>query len=135
MDTKQSKVTTAEYTRSYDGKYGKMYIHHISFENGDAGEYSSKKEEQNFFKVGEAVDYTIEPGNGPDYPMRIKPVYPEKKGRGYQKPNNKAFALSYAKDMAVALIGQGGEYGGTNGVLAVAQKFYEWLESDESPAS
>lgn len=132
---KNSIVTHAAYSRSYEGKYGKMYVHKIEFENGDVGEYSSKKEEQNFFKVGQEAKYTIEPSSNIEFLDKIKPVYEDKKGFGKKAPaNNKSFALAYAKDIAVALLGQGKEpesYNGTKGIVAMAKVFESYLEGNE----
>lgn len=69
---KVSKVKTVnQNARSYDSKFGKMFVHELAMENGDIGEYSSKTETCKF-KVGEEMTYTIET-NG-TFPDKIKPV-------------------------------------------------------------
>jgi len=125
METRKSKVTGASYSRSYDSKYGQMHVHSLTFENGDIGEYSSKSKEQNKFVIDKEADYTYENDSNTDFPAKIKPVFTENKGR---PQNNRSFALSYAKDLAVALIDKDKEYGGTEGIIKVANKFHEWLE-------
>ncbi len=57
--------------RSYDSKFGKMFVHEIALENKDMGEYISKSE-QCKIKIGETLQYTIE-SNG-NFPDKIKPV-------------------------------------------------------------
>ena len=47
--TKESKVTKAEFNRSYDGNFGTMHVHDIAFENGDIGQYTSKSKELSGF--------------------------------------------------------------------------------------
>lgn len=49
-------------------------------------------------------------------------------GGGKPRAGNESFALSYAKDMACAHIGNGKDFGAKE-VLAVAELFYTWLET------
>jgi hypothetical protein len=61
VESKRSKVVSFEFTREWDGKFGKVYYHHVKFENGDAGDIGLKKKDDNsYFTVGKEVDYTIE---------------------------------------------------------------------------
>lgn len=105
---KKGKVTSANFKKDWTGKFGTMYDHNIEFANGDKGVYTSKKKDQDTFKVGEEVAYTIETVERNGYKNDvIKPV--EKGGfgaRGFAPKNYKAdfisFAASYAKDLMVA---------------------------------
>ena len=58
--TKQSKVKSATFDRSYDGTYGTFYVHKIEFDNNDSGEYTSKSKDQSKFVEGETVPYEID---------------------------------------------------------------------------
>jgi hypothetical protein len=61
VESKRSKVVSFEFTREWDGKFGKVYYHHVKFENGDAGDIGLKKKDDNsYFTEGKEVDYTIE---------------------------------------------------------------------------
>ena len=50
---KKSKVVSVQANGTWEGKYGVMYKYEVAFENGDAGEYSSKSAEQNKFVEGQ----------------------------------------------------------------------------------
>lgn len=54
---RKSTVTSATYKRSYQGKMGTLYVHLITMENGDEGEYSSKSMTQEKFIPGKEVPY------------------------------------------------------------------------------
>ena len=70
---KTAKVKSVnQNARSYESKFGKMFIHEIAFDNGDVGEYSSKTEQCKAFTVGAEATYTVE-ANG-TFPDKIKPV-------------------------------------------------------------
>lgn len=125
---KKSRVTAADYSHSYDGKHGTLYIHKVSFENGDSGEYLSKAQQQDKFVAGQEAEYTIE--RGPDYQglpqYKVKPYYDpgavsgsgssygggSYSGKSYGKGNNVSFAASYAKDVMVAFASNGAKVDG-----------------------
>lgn len=68
---KTAKVTKAVFSRSYNTQFGVMYSHDIEFDNGDKGQYSSKKEQQDKFVVGKEASYEItQKGNY----FNVKPV-------------------------------------------------------------
>jgi len=88
---KTSKVTQVAGSGTWEGKYGVMYKFEVSFENGDAGQYLSKSQDQTKFKVGQEANYTIEGKefNGQTY-YTVKPVMAQQPfqgggGKGYQK--------------------------------------------------
>jgi len=73
MSEKTSKVTkVTQNVRSFDSKFGKMFVHAIETDAGDVGEYSSKTEQCKAFTVGAEATYTVE-ANG-TFPDKIKPV-------------------------------------------------------------
>lgn len=76
-ETKKGVVTSATGNGTWDSKYGTMYKFEIAFDNGDAGEYNSKSQDQNKFVVGQEAEYTISSRdyNGATY-YTIKPAQP-----------------------------------------------------------
>ena len=85
---KTSKVTNVAGSGTWEGKYGIMYKFEVSFENGDAGQYLSKSQDQTKFKVGQEANYTIEAKefNGQTF-YTVKPVMQQQFGNkpSYQK--------------------------------------------------
>ena len=85
---KTSKVTNVAGSGTWEGKYGIMYKFEIAFENGDAGQYLSKSQDQTKFKVGQEANYTIEGKefNGQTF-YTVKPVMQQQFGGkpSYQK--------------------------------------------------
>lgn len=88
METKSAKVTQATSNGTWESKYGLMYRHEISFDNGDIGEYSSKSANQDKFLVGQEVSYEAHTReyNGKHY-LTVKPVQQDKPsfGGSYKK--------------------------------------------------
>lgn len=73
-------------------------------------------------------DLNIEQSN---YGLKIKWNKPQQSGGyggGRSKAGNESFALAYAKDYAVAVIGAGKEFKGDD-VIKLANVFYDWMES------
>ena len=112
---KQSIVKRTKYLpeKEWSNDYGTFHVHGIVFENGDFGEYSSKDKEQTKFIAGQSSTYemTGSPGR-----QKIKPVAPDQQSfvsggpslpKQTKDDKNRAFALSYAKDIIVAQIGHG----------------------------
>ena len=60
MNQKESIVLGAHFVDSFKSKYGELFNHHITFENGDSGTYSSKSYTQTKFKIGESTVYLID---------------------------------------------------------------------------
>lgn len=86
---KTSKVTNVAGIGTWESKYGVMYKFEVSFDNGDAGQYLSKVQDQNKFVAGQEATYTIEGKeyNGQTY-YTVKPVVAQQSfggGKGYQK--------------------------------------------------
>ena len=46
---KKSKVKKVQANGTWEGKFGMMYKFEVEFEDGNAGEYSSKTQDQNKF--------------------------------------------------------------------------------------
>ena len=85
---KKSKVKSVQANGTWEGKFGVMYKFEIEFENEDAGEYSSKTQDQNKFVEGQEMEYEFIDGHFP----KVKPVY--------QKPDfvSNGVSGSYKKD-------------------------------------
>ena len=137
-ESKKAKVISATYKKSFENKGTTFFTHAIEFDNGDKGDYVSKAFEQSKFVQGQTVDYTIEKQESNGYVnYRIKPAEQAFaggfKGGGKDfKPNNKGFALSYAKDITVALIAQGKVENSKEAIAitkAFYNEFYQILES------
>jgi hypothetical protein len=56
---KCSMVTNVQANGSFDSQYGTFYRFEIEFENGDAGQYSSKSQQQTKFVIGQQAYYTL----------------------------------------------------------------------------
>lgn len=85
---KTSKVTNVAGIGTWESKHGLFYKFEVSFDNGDAGQYLSKSQDQNKFVKGQETAYTIEGKeyNGQTY-YTIKPVVQQQSfgGGGYKK--------------------------------------------------
>lgn len=68
---KTSKVKSQKFQKEYEGNYGKVYYFEIEMENGDKGQYGSKKNPQDTFIEGQELSYDIVEKNG--Y-FHIKPL-------------------------------------------------------------
>lgn len=138
METKQSTVKRVLHnTRSYDTKYGTMFVHVITMENGDSGDYSAKTDTCTKFKENEPCFYTIEFGEYQGQrTSKIRPVEPPQGQQGVSAPfrkggsgSDESFALSYSKDLACSKIETGDKHITAETIIADAEKFYGWLKS------
>lgn len=131
METKKSKVVAATFKNQGTGQYGPYFIHTIVFENSDVGDYLSKKNPQDYFKVGQEAEYTKEvKQNGQYTNITIKPVQTQGTGnnfRGGGSPvaQNKRTALECAVSLAVA-----GKIK-DNEIIPKASSFAMWLNQDQ----
>jgi hypothetical protein len=119
-------ITVKECTKSKEwdnGKGQKVPIYKVELSDGTFGESFGKE-----IPIGTNVsEITIEEGQ---YGKKFKWAAAPKNGfaGGGRKAGNESFALSYAKDYAVALIGQGKEFKSEH-IIQLADKFFDWLES------
>lgn len=139
---KKSRVSRILHnTRSYNTQNGQLYVHEITFENGDKGGYSSKSETCTKFTEGQEASYTIETKQNGQYTnVIIKPATEfvpnttgfKKSGSG----SDESFALSYAKDVWCSKIESGSGLGQkeitAKDVIATAEEFYNWLKSKKA---
>ncbi len=133
----KGKILEIIYKDMWEGQYGTMYTFNIKLQTMNdltfEGDVNAKTDVVNdlWYKVGDEVEFEhTESGN--EYPDKLKI---KKEGQenysGKQKGNNRSFALSYAKDLAVARINTGGDivFGSTKDILEQAEKFVQWLDS------
>lgn len=131
---KNGKVTEVGPARKWSSPDGQrtVYYHAIKLDNGDEGEIGKKNE--NGVKVGDELNYTLEAGQ---YGNKIKPVQQQQfGGGGNRQPSSPAsFALSYAKDLAVANINKAEAPipldSLADKVIATADKFNKWLKENQ----
>ena len=129
----KAKVVSVSPKGDYQLRDGKtLYKFFVSMDNGDSGEYSSVKPDQDKFIVGQEAEYEL---SNTQYGPKIKPVYAQ--GGGYtpsyssggddkQKMIVKQSCLKAAVDL---LKDKGAK---STDVLKVADSFVEWvLESKQ----
>ena len=69
----KAKVVSVSPKGDYQLRDGKtLYKFFVSMDNGDSGEYSSVKADQDKFVVGQEVEYEL---SSTQYGNKIKPVY------------------------------------------------------------
>ena len=106
-----------------------MYKSEISFENGDAGEYSSKTREQDKFVVGQETEYEFIDGNFP----KVKPVYqkPQSFGGGFKKDDTVQKMIVKQSSLKSAVDFCSSKSCKVDDVIKVAQIFVEWVMEEK----
>ena len=135
---KTAKVVSVSPKGDYQLRDGKtLYKFFVSMDNGDSGEYSSVKADQDKFIVGQEAEYEL---TSTQYGNRIKPVYNQGgfSGGGYSKysyssggdDKQKLIVKQSCLKAAVDLLKDKGNI--STDVLKVADRFVAWvLESDK----
>lgn len=119
-------VTKCEKVKDWTGKDGKQVpIYQVQLSDGQIGESFGKE-----IPTGTPLDQLVlETGQ---YGIKIKWNKPQQSGGGGfgrgQRAGNESFALAYAKDYAVAVIGSGKDFKG-EAVIQLAEIFYNWMET------
>ena len=132
---KKSKVKSVQANGTWEGKFGVMYKFEIEFENEDAGEYSSKTQDQNKFVEGQEMEYEFIDGHFP----KVKPVYqkPDFVSNGvsgsYKKDDNVQKMIVKQSSLKSAVDYCSGGNCSTSDVLKVAQEFVDWVMEDKKP--
>ena len=140
---KNAKVVSVSPKGDYQLRDGKtLYKFFVSMDNGDSGEYSSVKPDQDKFIVGQEAIYEL---TSTQYGNRIKPVYSQGggfSGGGYSKGNYSAGSDDKQKlivkqsclKAAVDLLKDKGAK--STDVLKVADSFVSWvMEEDKKETS
>jgi hypothetical protein len=131
---KTAKVTGVLACKPFDGRNGRIWYHKLELDNGEVGEIGKKTE--NAFKIGDTLSYTSETS---EYGLKFKAVtdYNTNGGGGFKggaRGSNASFALSYCKDITVALIPLHPDKTPTDWTattLAMADKFNNWLKEHQ----
>ena len=128
---KKSKVKKVQANGTWEGKFGLMYKFEVEFEDGNAGEYSSKTLDQNKFIEGQEMEYEFIDGNFP----KVKPVYQQQPsfGGGFKKDDNvqKMIVKQSSLKSAVDYCSKGNC--SPADVIRVAQEFVDWVMEDKKP--
>ncbi len=120
---KQSKIVNVQGNGSWQGTYGTMYQFEYTLENGDIGLANHKKNEPRF-NIGEDVNYQITKDKvGNDAISFITADQPNNYNNN-KKQSQGSFALSYAKDLAVA------DKISVDNILNKAAEFNNWLNNN-----
>ena len=133
---KKSKVKSVQANGTWEGKFGVMYKFEIEFENEDAGEYSSKTQDQNKFVEGQEMEYEFIDGHFP----KVKPVYqkPDFVSNGvsgsYKKDDNVQKMIVKQSSLKSAVDYCSGGNCSTSDVLKVAQEFVDWVMENKKPS-
>ena len=123
----KAKVVSVSPKGDYQLRDGKtLYKFFVSMDNGDSGEYSSVKPDQDKFVVGQEVEYEL---SNTQYGNKIKPVY----AQGGYTPNyssggddkQKMIVKQSCLKAAVDLLKDKGAK--STDVLKVADSFVEWV--------
>lgn len=126
---KTSKVKQVMGAGTWNSKDGKlMYKYDYNMEDGAI--LSASHQSENKFSVGDEVEYEIKGTNTyGSYGSVAKPGGGSGGGYGKGKGNNRSFALSYAKDLAVVKCQMKDDIT-TDQILAIAEKFVNWLDEN-----
>jgi hypothetical protein len=129
-----ARVVSVSPKGDYQLRDGKtLYKFFVSMDNGDSGEYSSVKADQDKFIVGQEVEYEL---TNTQYGNKIKPVYSQG-GGGYtpsyssgSDDKQKMIVKQSCLKAAVDLLKDKGAK--STDVLKIADSFVNWvLESDK----
>jgi len=132
---KRSKVKNVQASGTWDGKFGIMYKFEVEFENGDAGEYSSKSKDQTKFVVGQETDYEYIDGKFP----KVKPVWVQNQQQINTGSNNQTTKPDNVQDMIVkqsslkAAVEFCNKDCTVEHIIANAEVFYNWVMTGEKP--
>ncbi len=128
------KISEGISSRETSTQNGKVWYYKLKMEDGSVGEIGKKKPDA--FKAGDSLTYTQ---TDSQYGLKFKAVMQNGSGfgggRGPVKGSTASFALSYCKDICVALIPlyptkTPTEW--TTTTLAMADKFNAWLKANEN---
>ena len=130
---KKSKVTNVQASGTWEGKFGLMYKFEVEFENGDAGEYSSKSKDQNKFLCGVETEYEYIDGKFP----KVKPVWvqnqPQQATQSNLQSNNNREEMIVKQSSLKAAVEFCDKDCTIEQVLDNAEIFYNWVMTGEKP--
>lgn len=123
---KKSVARSVIFKKTGSGNNGEYHIFEITFDNGDKGDYVTKKNPQDYFKEGAEVAYTIETVvNGQYTNYKVRPVQANGfvPGKGNPSYEHKRVALKCATDMVCS--GKVAE----KDILTASDKLFNWLNA------
>jgi hypothetical protein len=132
---KRGKVVSVTPKGDYQLRDGKtLYKFFVSFDNGDSGEYSSVKPDQDKFNVGQEAEYEL---TASQYGNRVKPVYSQGGGSYSPKANyssgsddkQKMIVKQSCLKAAVDLLKDKGAK--STDVLKIADSFVAWVMEED----
>jgi hypothetical protein len=123
-----SKVKKVESQGIFNSNYGDLYKFRYEMEDGVVVMANHKKNEP--YPIGSEVEYILkgDTSTGEKYGNVGKPKNNFKQFKGGSN-NQGSFALSYAKDLAIAHINKGNDFK-TAEILKVADAFNNWLKQN-----
>ncbi len=130
---KKSKVTNVQANGTWKGRHGLMYKFEVSFENGDAGEYSSKSKDQNKFIEGQETDYEFIDGKYP----KVKPVWLQEQTQSTPPTQSTSKRTDDVQDLIVrqsslkAAVDFCDSDCTVDHIIANAEIFYDWVMRNE----
>jgi hypothetical protein len=124
---KTAKITAVNGVRTWTNPQGQVfYYHSIVLDNGDSGSVGSKEQSPSWLAVGSNFDYDIE---GDKIKRVSQKPFGGGGGGGGSRGSNASFALSYAKDFAIAKMASNPAID-SNAIIAVASSFKKWLDEN-----
>ena len=132
---KRGKVVSVTPKGDYQLRDGKtLYKFFVSFDNGDSGEYSSVKPDQDKFNEGQEAEYEL---TASQYGNRVKPVYSQGGGSYSPKANyssgsddkQKMIVKQSCLKAAVDLLKDKGAK--STDVLKIADSFVAWVMEED----
>lgn len=115
------KVTSCDKLKEVDGKNGKATVYKVGLSDGRFGESFANQIPVNTPAADLQIDET-------QYGLKFKLIKKNGYNAAAKKPNNAAFALAYSKDWCIAQL-EHGEKVTSKEIIAVAEVFYNWIES------
>lgn len=128
----KAKVVSVTPKGDYQLRDGKtLYKFFVSMDNGDSGEYSSVKPDQDKFIVGQEAEYEL---SSTSYGNKIKPVYQQAAGgyssgykASYSGSDNRQELIVKQTALKAAVDFLKEKQAKSTDVLKVADSFVEWV--------
>jgi hypothetical protein len=131
---KTSKVKKVQANGTWEGKFGMMYKFEVEFEDGNAGEYSSKSQDQDKFIEGQEMEYEFIDGNFPKIkPVYHKPDFVSGSSNGVYKKDDTVQKLIVKQSSLKAAVDFCDDTSSLKDVIKVAQEFVDWVMEDKKP--
>ena len=131
---KKSKVKKVQANGTWEGKFGMMYKFEVEFEDGNAGEYSSKSQDQDKFIEGQEMEYEFIDGNFPKVkPIYQKPDFVSGSSNGVYKKDDTVQKMIVKQSSLKAAVDFCDDTSTVKDVIKVAQEFVDWVMEDKKP--